>query len=149
MRLSVANGLRLLICGWTAGLLAFVVLGCGGSGGSRVAGRVVPVSEGDFHISAPNRLTAGEYTLRVHNEGPTQHELIVVPYPSWHLPIRADGLTVSEETIQTREVGALEPGGAGAVRDLQLHLTPGRYIMFCNMEGHYMAGMHHELVVTS
>ena len=71
MRLSVTNGLRLLIAVWTAGLLVFVALGCGGSGGAQVAGRVVPVSEGDFRISAPTHLTAGEYTLRVANEGPT------------------------------------------------------------------------------
>ena len=149
MRLGVTNGLRVLIAVWAAGLLVFLALGCGGSGGPQVAGTVVPVNEGDFHISAPTQLTAGEYTLRVLNEGPTQHELIVVPYASWRLPIRADGLTVSEETIQTREVGSLEAGHAGAVRYLQLHLMPGRYVMFCNMEGHYMAGMHHELVVTS
>ena len=66
-----------------------------------------------------------------------------------HLPLRADGLTVNEEAIQTREAGTLEPGHAGAVRDLQLHLAPGRYVLFCNMEGHYMGGMHAELVVTS
>jgi uncharacterized cupredoxin-like copper-binding protein len=149
MRLTGANGLRLLIVVWTAGLLAFVALGCGSGGGSQVAGTVVPISEGDFHIGAPTHLTAGEYTLRVHNEGPTEHELIVVPYSSWHLPIRADGLTVSEETIQTREVGSLEPGHPGALRYLQLHLAPGRYVLFCNMEGHFMAGMHDELVVSA
>jgi uncharacterized cupredoxin-like copper-binding protein len=26
-------------------------------------------------------------------------------------------------------------------------LKPGRYILFCNMAGHFMAGMHTELVV--
>ena len=28
-----------------------------------------------------------------------------------------------------------------------MHLEPGRYVLFCNMEGHYMAGMHTVLVV--
>ena len=32
---------------------------------------------------------------------------------------------------------------------LKLHLAPGRYLLFCNMEGHYMGGMHTELVVSS
>ena len=35
----------------------------------------------------------------------------------------------------------------GAVRTLHLKLAPGRYIFFCNMAGHYLGGMHHEVVV--
>jgi len=45
------------------------------------------------------------------------------------------------------EPGSLEPAGAGAHRALTVHLSPGRYVFFCNMEGHYMAGMHTEVVV--
>jgi uncharacterized cupredoxin-like copper-binding protein len=30
---------------------------------------------------------------------------------------------------------------------LHLHLTPGRYVLFCNMAGHYLGGMHRTLVV--
>ena len=58
-----------------------------------------------------------------------------------------DGLTVDEEAVERSEPGSLEPGAPGAVRDLTVQLKPGRYILFCNMEGHYMAGMHTELVV--
>jgi len=148
VRFDVANGLRVLVCLWAAALLAFLLAGCGADGSSS-AGTVVPVSEADFQINAPTNLRAGEYTLRVSNHGPTEHELIVVRSSSGRLPMRGDGLTVSEEALDSQEAGSLEPGRPGAVRDLRVHLTPGRYVLFCNMEGHYMAGMHSELVVSA
>ena len=61
--------------------------------------------------------------------------------------MRSDGLTVDEESLQRREVGVLEPAEVNTVRDLRLHLTPGRYVLFCNMSGHYIGGMHRLLVV--
>jgi uncharacterized cupredoxin-like copper-binding protein len=30
---------------------------------------------------------------------------------------------------------------------VRAHLTPGRYVLFCNMSGHYLAGMRRVLVV--
>ena len=83
----------------------------------------------------------------VHNKGPEAHELLVVRATSSHLPLRPDGLTVDEETLKRAIVGVLEPGSPGSVRQLLLHLRPGRYIVFCNMSGHFLAGMHRELVV--
>ena len=57
-------------------------------------------------------------------------------------------MTVDEEAVEKREAGALEPGAPGGQRELALNLAPGRYVFICNMEGHYMSGMHHDLVVT-
>ena len=105
------------------------------------------VSERDFHISAPAVLSSGVVTLRVHNEGPDQHELIVVPGTLSSLPLRADGMTVDEEDLEASEPGSLEPGEPGSTRDLTVQLKPGHYVFFCNMEGHYMAGMHTEVEV--
>ena len=61
--------------------------------------------------------------------------------------MRSDGLTVDEERLSRSEVGALEPADAHAVRDLSVDLTPGRYVLFCNMSGHFIGGMHRVLVV--
>jgi uncharacterized cupredoxin-like copper-binding protein len=105
------------------------------------------VSERDFHISAPTVLRAGEDALTVRNEGPERHEFIVARVGGAPLPLRADGLTVDEDAVQKQEVGELEPGNPGAVRTLRLKLTPGRYVFFCNMAGHYLGGMRHEVVV--
>jgi uncharacterized cupredoxin-like copper-binding protein len=56
------------------------------------------------------------------------------------LPLRADGFTIDEESLDRRLVIAIEPAGPG-VRDAVVHLAPGRYILLCNMAGHALAGM--------
>lgn len=130
-------------------VLAVAVSGCGGTSkpGAAAGGKdVVPVVERDFQITVPSRVAAGAVTLSVHNEGPDQHELIVVRLSDKPLPLRGDGITIDEEKLGRAEVGSLEPGPAGSVRDLRLDLSPGRYRVFCNMYGHYMSGMSADLV---
>jgi|SRR5437764_6462893 len=134
-----------------SGLLAaagLAVGGCGKAGHTAKSTPVVGVSESDFHIAAPTQVKAGNVVLRVSNHGPDRHELIVVRIDGRPLPLRSDGLTVDEEAVEKREAGALEPGAPGGQRELALNLAPGRYVFICNMEGHYMSGMHRELVVT-
>jgi uncharacterized cupredoxin-like copper-binding protein len=109
---------------------------------------VVGVNERDFHIATTTgHVAAGVVELRVHNGGPDQHELIVVAERRGEVPLRTDGLTVNEEKIQSLEPGSLEPAEAGATRYLRVRLAPGRYLLFCNMAGHYMSGMRTTLVV--
>jgi uncharacterized cupredoxin-like copper-binding protein len=104
------------------------------------------VVERDFSIKAPKRVHAGDVELVVHNKGPASHELIVVR-DRGGLPLRSDGLTVDEEALEKRETGTLEPDKVGATRKLDVHLAPGRYVLFCNMSGHYLGGMRTVLVV--
>ena len=122
-------------------LVAAIVLlpGCGfGSDPSRDAASQVQVRERDFKIRAPRTLPQGRIDLDVDNVGPVNHELIVVR-TSGPLPRRTDGLTVDEEALDPETVATLEPGMGE--RHLTADLRPGRYEMFCNMQGHYLAGM--------
>jgi uncharacterized cupredoxin-like copper-binding protein len=131
------------------GPLVLLLAACGTTAPVKPAnGAIAAVTEGDFAISAPTQVKAGNVVLRVHNNGPDEHELIVVRVRNPRLPFRADGFTVDEEAIQHLEPGSLVPGQPGSRRDLQLHLAPGRYVLFCNMAGHYLGGMHSNLVVT-
>jgi uncharacterized cupredoxin-like copper-binding protein len=114
---------------------------------AHTSGTTVRVTERDFSISAPKVVTSGDLSLIVHNKGPDTHELIVVRAGGARLPLRLDGLTVDEEALQARSPGSLGGGSPGSVRRLRLHLAPGRYVLFCNMAGHYLGGMHTELVV--
>ena len=131
-------------------LLAVLVVtaaGCSSSGG-KPDGAVLPITEKDFKITAQHyELPAGDVDLAVHNRGPDAHELIVVRETDAGLPLRKDGLTVDEDGIEKQTLGALEPSQPGGVRHLRVRLTPGRYLLLCNMAGHYMGGMHAELVV--
>ena len=104
------------------------------------------VVERDFHIKAPEHLPPGTVHLVVRNRGPVAHELIVVRSDGHLLPLRADGLTVDEDAVEDRTAVALEPGQPG-VRTVDFSLSPGRYVMFCNMSGHFMGGMYADLDV--
>jgi hypothetical protein len=130
----------------TAGVAVATIGGC--SSARTSSAPVVHVSERDFRISMTHHLAPGDYVLSVRNYGPVNHELIVVKANQPDLPLRSDGFTIDEESMQHDEVGALEPGAPGAVRDLPVHLTPGRYEVFCNMAGHYFGGMRSSLVVS-
>jgi uncharacterized cupredoxin-like copper-binding protein len=127
--------------------LAMLAAGCGSAPKAADAAHVVSVSERDFKISAPSRLTAGDAVLQVRNPGPDEHELIVARIGPLGLPLRTDGLTLDEEALEHSELGALEPGAPGSERSLSVKLAPGRYEFFCNMAGHYKGGMHTEVVV--
>jgi uncharacterized cupredoxin-like copper-binding protein len=129
-------------------VLVAVLSGCGGSGGERGAASVVTVRERDFHIAiSRTRIHAGDVVFRAVNSGPDAHELIVVRSDSARLRLRADGMTVDEESLEPATVGSLEPGPAGDTRELRVRLEPGTYTLLCNMYGHYMGGMHSTLVV--
>ena len=112
------------------------------------AGTAVAVTERDFQISAPAEVAAGDVRLRVRNDGPDRHELLVVRRPDRApLPLRGDGLTLDEDALESATVGILEAREPNTVNDLQVHLEPGRYQLFCNMFGHYLGGMQTELIV--
>jgi len=85
---------------------------------------------------------AGEVTFRVTNDSKdTVHEMVVSPIkgPADPLPYSADENEVNEDAAgNLGEVAELDPGKAGS---LTLHLKPGKYILYCNIPGHYMSGM--------
>jgi uncharacterized cupredoxin-like copper-binding protein len=117
-----------------------VATGCVTSHPDASSGRVVDVTVRDFALTAPARVDAGDITLRVHNRGPDDHEVIVVR-ATGALPLRDDGITLDEDALEKATVVALEPVEPGTTTDLHVHMPPGRYEMFCNMSGHYMGGM--------
>ena len=138
---------RALVCAAIA--VGVLLAGCGsGTGASAAANAQVNITERDFHIGlSTSTVGAGTVTLRIHNSGPDDHELIVAPQLRGGLPLRSDGFTVNEEAIASSEPGSVEPQLPGGTENLVVDLKPGKYVLFCNMEGHYMAGMHTTLVV--
>jgi hypothetical protein len=107
----------------------------------------VRISERDFRIKAPKRLAAGLVTLRVHNAGPDTHELLLVRLRNGRLPLRRDGLTVDEEALEPLHPVTVEGMERGKTEEVRVRLRPGRYVLFCNMAGHYLSGMRAQVVV--
>jgi hypothetical protein len=145
----VANLSQLRACAVIAALGLLAAAGCG-SGADRTSdrGAVERVTERDFSISAPARVPAGPVTVEMHNTGPDSHEMLLVRGRARDLPLRRDGLTVDEDKIDSRLAGILEGTSPGATSTLHVRLSPGRYVVLCNMSGHFKGGMKKELVVS-
>jgi uncharacterized cupredoxin-like copper-binding protein len=135
------------------GGVALVVLsGCTGGlpAGSPISGPIVDASVEDFAIHAQSTLAAdGQVTFRIYNKGPATHEFVVVrtDLPSGKLPIGSDGTSADEEAFEV--LGEVSDVAAWETEPLTLSLTPGRYVFFCNLEGHYLGGMHTSFRVTA
>jgi uncharacterized cupredoxin-like copper-binding protein len=134
-----------------AALATLLLFGCGGDKSAAPAGvHLVRVKERDFHITAPKRVPAGDVVFSVTNKGPDDHELLVVKEPEGKgegeeeaeeaTPLRPNGLTVDEDALGSSLVATLEAQEPG-VHTLRVKLKPGHYELFCNMAGHYFAGM--------
>jgi uncharacterized cupredoxin-like copper-binding protein len=124
-----------------AGLM---LAGCGG--GARRGLPLLRITERDFHIQVPHHVPAGNLRLVLTNKGPVSHELFIARAAHGGLPLRADGFTVDEDALRRHLVVTLQAAGP-SVRYLNVHLAPGRYIVFCNMAGHAASGMQSPLEV--
>jgi uncharacterized cupredoxin-like copper-binding protein len=91
---------------------------------------------------------AGKITFNVTNVSKeTIHEMLVSPVKDENtvLPYVGNENRVDEEASgDLGEVSELDPGKSGS---LTLDLKPGLYILFCNIPGHYTAGMWTMLTV--
>jgi uncharacterized cupredoxin-like copper-binding protein len=111
-------------------------------------GTPVNVLLDDFRVR-PNAavVPAGTVSFRILNHGPTSHEFILVrtDRPPDKLPLQDDGLTVDEEARGIDLLDEAEGLDIDESETLVLDLAAGNYVMYCNLEGHYLGGMHAEL----
>ena len=108
-------------------------------------GTPVNVVLGDFEVQRDDAdAPAGTVSFRILNEGPTSHELIVVrtDRASDDLPLQRDGLTVNEEAPGIELLDEVEGLDIDDRQTLVLDLAAGNYVLYCNLEGHYLGGMH-------
>jgi hypothetical protein len=93
---------------------------------------------------------AGTVRFRILNQGPTTHELSVIRTDRApdKLPLQRDGLTINEDAPGMDFLDEAEGLDIGDRRTLALRLAAGNYVLYCNMEGHYLGGMHAALTVS-
>jgi uncharacterized cupredoxin-like copper-binding protein len=114
------------------------------------SGTPVNVLLEDFKVQQDASVVpAGTISFRVLNQGPTTHEFIVVRTDRApdKLPLQRDGLTVNEEAPGIDLLDEAEGLDIDDRQTLVLDLAPGQYVLYCNLEGHYLGGMHAALVV--
>lgn len=99
---------------------------------------------------ARTELPAGQVAFNVSNRGPSTHEFLIVrtDLRADNLPIGSDGLTVNEDSAQLDLIEEDSELDIGVSRTLVVDLPAGHYVFYCNLEGHYLGGMHASLVVT-
>lgn len=83
---------------------------------------------------------AGKITFHAYNVGKLSHELMVE-----RAPLKFDGPGKPNEDSAQAMIPVLTGGGHGRVT---ARLKPGKYVLFCNVEGHYAAGQHVPFTVT-
>lgn len=122
--------------------------GTGGSGG----GATLEIKMGDFFFAPKNATAkAGQTTIEAPNEGSVEHELVLFKtnMDAAKLPTEASGGVDEEKLDQIAEEGGEVPDvEAGETKSGNFNLTPGKYVMFCNLPGHYAQGMYGTLTVT-
>lgn len=112
-------------------------------------GTTVNATEADFTITlAQSSVPAGPVTFSVNNTSPTTtHEFVVIKtdLPQDQLPM--DGSEVDEDAVNG--IGEVEDIAPGTTKTLDLTLDAGKYVVICNIPGHYQQGMHAALTVTA
>jgi uncharacterized cupredoxin-like copper-binding protein len=83
---------------------------------------------------------AGKVTFRATNMGMLTHELMVE-----RMPIKMESPGKPVESAAQGMIDDMQHGQSG---QMTLKLTPGKYMLFCNVPGHYAAGQHTVLTVT-
>lgn len=87
-------------------------------------------------IPSVKSVPAGKIRFRVKNAGALEHELVVLRTDTHHhaLPVKGG------KAVETGALGGIEDMQPGETRSVTLRLKPGRYVLFCNLLGHYRAG---------
>jgi uncharacterized cupredoxin-like copper-binding protein len=141
---AMASARRALLTAFAATMLVGSLVGCSGASSSAGSSRI-DVTMHDFGITVSRRsVPAGPVVLHVTNDGPSTHEINVdlSGYPAGKFPLQRDGLTVDEEARGLHRIDSIEQVNLHRTDDLTLDLKPGRYVLWCNLEGHYLGGMH-------
>ncbi|MGE3856959.1 MAG: plastocyanin/azurin family copper-binding protein [Dehalococcoidia bacterium] len=135
-------------------LISVFLAACGGGGGGDNGGDggngdngggsgTVEVRVGLDEMTvqpSPSSVSAGTVRFVATNNGSLPHELVVVRSDTAPGDLPVSGSTVDESQINV--IGKTEQFPAGEERTLELDLEAGQYILFCNVPGHYQAGMY-------
>jgi uncharacterized cupredoxin-like copper-binding protein len=110
------------------------------------------IKMGDYFFDPKDATAkAGPTKIETPNEGKVEHELVLFKSnlnPA-KLPTKSNGEVDEDKLEQTgnKLVGELE-AEPGETKSEQFNLTTGKYVMICNLPGHYARGMYGSLTAT-
>ena len=88
-------------------------------------------------MPSASRVPAGKVTFVVKNTGKLKHNFVVLKTSV--APSKL--MMMGTKAMESGQVGKTPVFGPGQTRRLTLTLKAGRYVLLCNVPGHYMAGM--------
>lgn len=105
----------------------------------------------------PKKVAAGKVKFVANNAGAETHELVVVRGDDPEaLPTDADGAVDEAQLAETDIIGEIEDIESKKTKKATFKLTPGKYILFCNIveeeatgekESHFAEGMVNTITV--
>lgn len=120
------------------------MMGAGGMMGRGMMGRGAMAIRAD-HATVP----AGEVRFDVTNASRSMsHEMLVVAVENADAELPYDPATGRLDESRMQVLGEADDMSANATKTLVLTLAPGTYLLLCNLQGHYAAGMVTLLTVT-
>ena len=147
IRANAATAVKVTL--WDKGANSMMMLGREHMRGMGMQGAMMHNSTMGI-TATPASAKAGEITFEAINSSKDiVHEMIVAPMPNpvKSLPYDVNAQRVDEEKAgHLGEVAELAPGAAGALR---ITLKPGKYLLYCNVTGHYALGMWTEFTVVT
>jgi len=92
---------------------------------------------------------AGLVDFSVANAGPSAHEFLIfrADQAPDALPTGSDGRVDESSNQITKVFDSGDNIAANGSKVFHAALTPGKYVMVCNLPGHYKAGMHEAFTV--
>jgi uncharacterized cupredoxin-like copper-binding protein len=131
------------------GVAAFVGVATAGAltalaateGGAKTATLGVTLKEMRILPAQPT-VSRGQVTLVARNSGTVEHELVVIRTSN---PLKIRNFKAVEP--EANKAGEVEDVAPGTAKRVTLNLQPGKYLLICNIVGHYQLGMSAPLVV--
>ena len=126
-------------------MLVSVVLLLAACGGAQPAGApagsqlIVEMTDYKVTVNVPS-VKAGSTKIGVRNLASQVHSFEVIKTDLAHDKLPIDG--ASAKAKEDGKVGGIETIAPGRSASLTLDLQPGKYVLICNVAGHYQLGMH-------
>lgn len=122
--------------------ISMLALSACGQAGAQPGPAKLTVTMDEWNVKlSQSSVPAGQVTFVLKNTGKLVHELAILKTDLAHdkIPVRPTDATKVEESGM---IGEIEGVDSGQTKEEIFDLTPGTYVLICNEEAHYQAGMH-------
>ena len=96
----------------------------------------VAVTLKEFKVTPkPASVKAGKVTFAIKNAGALDHEFVIVK-----TNLGASKLPVKNNVVTLKPLAKVGPFKSGKTGSLSVSLKAGKYVLYCNVKGHYSLG---------